>query len=155
MDAFKIIKKHGVPAGVPVITAYVDPDAPGEAQPLTLYQHIITYGDNMVIINNNSSTLFTLNTFAKWLYDNNYKSATNAKSYYVIPHYDSITTANNTFTIIKHLGFFSDNGSRIYIATVKSTITFSDNTFSKVDSVENIAATITNNFNDKMIKIGG
>ena len=31
MDAVKIIKKHGSPGGLPVITAYVDENAPGEA----------------------------------------------------------------------------------------------------------------------------
>lgn len=30
MDAIKVIKKHGQPGGLPVMTVYVDPEAPGE-----------------------------------------------------------------------------------------------------------------------------
>lgn len=68
MDSVKIIKKYGQPSGVPVITAYVDEDAPGEAgQERKLYQHVITVKDCSFTIINDDSKPWTLEKLKEFL----------------------------------------------------------------------------------------
>ena len=76
MDSIKIIKKHGQPGGMPVVTVYVDEDAPGETKPI--YRHRITRTKSSyswsIDIFNDDPTAFTAASLAKWLKDNGYTS---------------------------------------------------------------------------------
>lgn len=146
MDAIKVIKKHGVPAGVPVITVYVDPNAPGER--VTMYGHrITTPGFNLYIITSTSEP-FTTASFAKYLYDRGFRD-------------DSTIMAINKTTFSQSgenkvrqqtlLGIFSNNGTQLkqsikneYLSVNTNILVLSDATIS-----ENFLIT----FNDDVYEI--
>ena len=127
MDSIKVIKKHGQPGGIPVVTVYVDEDAPGEYTAVKKYLHTITLDAVCtVIIINESSTAFTKATFAKWLYDNNYKSA--GAVYKVTGNSITVNVEGNmVFDTMQ--GMYSNNETDIKITSSRKTLSF--------DSTEN------------------
>lgn len=73
MFTVKVIKKHGVPYGTPEVLAYVDPDAPGEAD-ITLYQHNISFSTAVITLITTDSTPFTAATLAGFLKNKGFSS---------------------------------------------------------------------------------
>ena len=132
MDSMKLIKKHGSPGGLPVMTVYIDADAPGEVDTLQLYEHYITLNRwTHCVIVTRESTPFTLSTLAKWLYDNGKIAAGADKS---IPCFNVFeasvpTTADNTFTLKKSREVYSTDGTNVKMYEDDYKITYSDGVF--------------------------
>ena len=124
MDSIKIIKKHGQPGGLPVLTVYVDEDAPGEGQ--KLYQHRITRNQSgnswAVVIVSTDATPFTGATFAKWLYDKGFISYGGG-----LPIQQLEVNTNNG-TLQNQEALFSANGTYISVRYTSYTPSITDNT---------------------------
>lgn len=117
MDSIKIIKKHGSPGGLPVVTAYVDENAPGEAEK-KLYLHNIsmgTFGHTIDIISNDS-TPFSYTTLNKWLKDNGYAQQSQA-----LPVYGTILIGSDPSTLVVPIGIYG--GTSTPQANMKTIVT--------------------------------
>jgi len=131
MNAYKIIKKHGVPSGIPVITVYVDPEAPGEAPGESKqYQHVIHCSsplDLKVVIINNSNEPFTANSLIQWLTDKGYDSAQNL--YRHVIGYGGLTgVSSNKFITQDWIGVYARSGSLFgYVTRYSGAVDLADN----------------------------
>lgn len=123
MDAYKIIKKHGVPAGVPVVTVYVDEDAVGEYSPR--FNHHISLADIVIDIITSDATPFTTATFAKWLFDNGYKIPGSSSGRYPVSNVYCYTS-NNIMYIEQLKGIASSNGTAIIYYRTTFTISLGE-----------------------------
>lgn len=124
MDSMKLIKKHGNPGGLPVMTVYIDADAPGEAHAVK-YLHSVDLSDRCIVtVVTEDSTPFTLETFAKWLYDNNYTNASGKPPYKATGVYLSHDTAASSITFYTIMGVYSSNGTAIKLQTSTRTVSF-------------------------------
>lgn len=126
MDSMKLIKKHGSPGGLPVMTVYIDADAPGEAHEVVKkYLHSIDISDRCVVtVVTEDSTPFTLETFAKWLYDNGYTYSLGKPLYKATGVYLSHDQNNTTITFYTIMGVYSSNGTTLKLQTATRTVSF-------------------------------
>lgn len=150
MDAVKVIKKHGSPGGLPTITAYVDENAPGEAQAVSLYLHQVKTANYIILVYSSSKTVFTTATFAKWLYDNGFN--TNAKLYdCVVPAaVPSVSSGQVQYYLIK--GAYSTNGTVSSIRAKGYKLSVSSNTLSITESSDSdLSVTVSGDTVTKII----
>lgn len=110
MFTVKVVKKHGVPSGTPEVLAYIDPDTPGEPGTNKLYMHTILLTRGIHILFSNDPTPLTDSTFAKWLFDNGFKSSTAAKRT-EMSTFEYFST--DTLNMLKNVHHFSSNGTSI------------------------------------------
>lgn len=142
MDAMKVIKKHGAPGGLPVVTIYVDADAPGEDR--TLYEHHISvtnYGEVLCLISDSSTPLdaSTLNTILK---DAGYASYSTA-----LPITTSIRMLTNK--IYHGVGIYGTTNT-LYITTVTDTLSISEGSITSSSATSYSAVS---SITDKVFKI--
>lgn len=137
MQSVKIIKQHGNPSGLPVLTAYVDPDAPGETSD-PLYAHYVsvaTFAHFVVVSKDN--TPFTLSTLAKWLYDNGFTSYTGTyMPCFTVFDIGTPSTPDNTFKLYTSVCVYSSDGTSIKLQQTNNTITYDDGKFTKTSQVQ-------------------
>ena len=132
MDAVKIIKKHGSPGGVPTITAYVDENAPGEAQATSLYLHQIKASNYIFHLYSSSDTPFTTGTFAAWLKNNGFNSNTKLFSCVVPASVPSVSSGQVQYYLLK--GAYSTNGTVTSLRVKGYKLSVSSNTLSITES---------------------
>lgn len=129
MDAIKIIKKHGTPGGLPVVTVYVDADAPGEAQASEpLYVHEIQAGAMKAQVVTKDSTAYTMTTFVKWLQDNNH----DATHSLVASGLDmSLVNSGTTIALVVPQRFYADSNDKLKVNATRMEYTLADGVFTR------------------------
>lgn len=150
MDSIKIIKKHGQPGGLPVVTVYVDENAPGETDS-TLYAHYIKdAGGCLITIISKDNTPFTAVSLGSFLYENGINSADNAIWFPTSPQFSN-TAEGVRYTYRNKIWGTSGASSNLKTENFGCPITYTDN---KIVAGDTTGSTVTiSNIKDTIIEI--
>lgn len=141
MDSIKVIKKHGQPGGIPVITVYVDEEAPGEVN--DIYFHFIVTGLFSFGIFTEDAEPYTTASFAKWLYDHGYTNATASNKRFPLTTTWESHSANK-LTLVRAGGLASSNGTSIQVGTSSTDVSIVDGVLSFTTPTGQSSTTISN-----------
>lgn len=147
MDSIKIIKKHGQPGGLPVVTVYVDEEAPGETK--ALYEHIICTGSIAVMaIITESGTAFTADSLADLLVASGFDSASNALPLWGV---SGLSARTDGFSLRTYYSVYANatGSNRLRLRTNAQTVSLAEGVWTVQSPVASTGDFTS--FNDKII----